>query len=124
MAPKPRGVRLVRTLTICSVRVPVYRATAQQCSKLTDCFGYWDEERTCVWIRDGQSAAAERDTLLHEACHAFLTLSGLTTTLKMMLGPVRAKRWDETDDDVGLEETLVRQATPHLVAFCKDNKWR
>lgn len=120
----PRGVKLVRTLTICSVRVQVYRATVEQLPDLKGADGWFDETRCVIWLKAGQTPTQERDALFHEACHAFLYLSGLTTTLKMMLGPVRAKRWDETDDDVGLEETLVRQATPHLVAFCRDNKWR
>ncbi len=115
-APKRIGLR-----TICGIRVPIYLATVDEVSELSGCDGWWDAVRNIIWIRDGQAESQQRDAVVHEQAHAFLYLSGLSVTLKMLLGPKRAEHWDGDD---GIEEALVRQATPHLVALLGGGKWR
>jgi hypothetical protein len=117
---KTLGVKRIGVHTICGVRVPIYRATVDQFPELSGCDGYWDPVRSIIWVRQGQSETQERDALVHELAHAFLTLSGLSTTLKVFLGPERSQYWDGDD---GVEEALVRQATPHLVALL-GSRWR
>ncbi len=108
----PPDPKRIGVCTICNVRTPIYRASVVQVSQLDGCDGWFDHVNTIIWIREGQSETQERDTIVHEKVHAFLYLSGLAATLKLLLGPKRAKHWD---GDNGIEEALVRQATPHLV---------
>ncbi len=107
----PRGVKLLRVLTICAVRVPIVRATLEQMPELAEAEGLINDgffcgERTCIFIRSGQSRTQERDSINHEVGHAFVKLSGLAAVLAAVT------TWPKGYED--LEETLVRIAAPHL----------
>lgn len=108
------GVKHVRTLTVCGVRVPVIRGTVEQIPELRDADGamldaYFCLERLAIFVRAGQSPTHERDTIVHEAVHAFLYLSGLTHRLKGFFRKFEAYE--------RFEEEIVRQITPHIVAL-------
>jgi hypothetical protein len=115
----PRGVKKLRVLTICGVRVPVIRATPEQVPELLEDGslkdGIFCHERCCIFVREGQSKTQERDTIVHEVAHAFLHLSGIGHQLQFFLGPKAAKNFE------AMEEMLVRGATPHLVGLLADN---
>lgn len=105
------GVQLIRTVTICNVRVPIIRATADQVPELVEdgrlLDGFFCFERAVIVIRAGQAPSLERDAICHEVSHAFLYLSGLAHVLR---GQVKTEYTD-------FEEQLVRIATPHIVAL-------
>lgn len=107
----PVGVKLLRVLTICGVRVPVIRATVEQIPDLDEADGETNDgffcgSRTCIFIRAGQSRTQERDSINHEVGHAFVKLSGIAHLL------AGVTTWPKGYDD--FEETLVRIAAPHL----------
>lgn len=112
-----RIVNKLRTLTICSVEVEVYEASAEECSDLLrdGCVadGTFSSENSSIVLRAGQSPSQRRDSFLHEVGHAFLYLSGLGHLLEASL-PKSAKYAE-------FEELLVRLATPHLVDLI--SKW-
>jgi hypothetical protein len=113
-----RGVRHVRTLTICGVRVPIVRATPEQVPELLEdgrvLDGYFCFERLIIVIRAGQSKTQERDSIVHETVHGFLYLSGARHQLKFALGP-KFKGFED------FEELIVRNMTPHLVGLLECN---
>lgn len=116
-----KGVQRLGTLNVCGVSVLAVLATAEHRAELSDAYGFWDSDTATIYIRAGQTEDMTTDATFHEAAHAFVDLSGLRHTLKLLLGPQRAKHWDGDD---GIEEQLVRQATPHLVALCGGKLWR
>lgn len=113
----PKGVRLIATIPIAGVDVEVYRASTEQVVKLADGVdGVFEPSTTAIFVRTGQTASQEQDTIVHECVHAFIYLTGLGNTLRLILGPKRSASWDGDD---GIEETLVRQITPHVVALLR-----
>lgn len=116
-----KGVRRLGVLDICGVSVLVVLATAELKPELSDALGIWDSSTATIFVRAGQIESLTVDAVYHEAAHAFLELSGLRNTLKVLLGPKRSKHWDGDD---GIEEQLVRQVTPHIVALCGSKPWR
>lgn len=107
----PYGVKHIRTLTICGVRVPVIEATVGQLPDLdetdgTTNDGFFCGARTCIFIRAGQSPTQRRDSINHEVGHAFVKLSGLSQLLAAVT------TWPKGYED--FEETIVRIAAPHL----------
>ena len=109
----PRGVKHLRTLVICGVRVPVIEATAEEIPELMQddqlLDGWFCGERVAIFVRRGQSATHLRNSITHEAAHAFLDLSGLKQVLMNAWG--KRKGFDDH------EEAIVRIATPHLIAM-------
>jgi hypothetical protein len=112
----PKALTLLHTLAVGNVQFPVYRATPDEVPELLDggavLDGYVDFERCCIYVREGQSETQERDTIMHEAVHAFLSVTGLKHLLK---GAVKKKI-----DFEEFEELFVRIATPHLVAVASE----
>ncbi len=105
------GVKLITTLVVCGVRVPVIEATVEQVPDLDEADGQTNDGFFCgrtnvIYIRAGQSPTQRRDSINHEVGHAFVRLSGLS----QLLAAVTA--WPKGYDD--FEETLVRIAAPHL----------
>ncbi len=107
----PYGVKHLRTVPICGVRVPVIEATIEQIPDLAEADGSTNDgffcgSRTCIFILAGQSPTQRRDSINHEVGHAFVKLSGLAQLLAAVT------TWPKGYDD--LEETIVRIAAPHL----------
>jgi hypothetical protein len=113
----PRWAQRVATLHLCGVRVQVFRAAKGKVPDLAGSIGAYDGTTCTVWLEEGQSETQERDTLVHELCHAFFALSGLGPTLRAFLGPEMAQRWD---GDNGIEEALVSLIAPHVAVLYKD----
>jgi hypothetical protein len=117
----PRGVRLLRVVDMCGVRVPVVAANLEQWPALleadgTTLDGTFDYSLCAVIIRAGQSHTLLRDAVTHELVHAFLHLSGIGRQLKALMGKRAGERWEE------IEEGLVRTATPHLATLLIEGK--
>lgn len=111
MTPIPKGAKKIRTVTICGVKVPVYRVTAGLVPDMGDDFGRSDFQRMCIFILAGQHETQERDTLVHECVHMFLVQSGIRSMLEAHHG--------KRDGFEEFEESIVRVATPHLVGYLK-----
>lgn len=110
----PAGVELLGVDVICGVRVPIIRATEEQIPDFlgeedTINDGFYCGKTTTIYVRRGQSATVERDTLNHERGHAFLAISGLRNLLSAVVA------WPKGYDD--FEETLVRIAAPHISTY-------
>lgn len=105
----PAGVRHVRTVEVCHVRVPVVLATYALVPELREADGtlldgWFDHERGIVFVRDGQSKSLERDATNHEIVHALLYYSGVQD---FFAGIVKGKAVEH-------EETMVRILAPHM----------
>jgi hypothetical protein len=104
----PMGVRHLRTVTVCGVRVPIIEATIDQIPQLKDedgilLDGWFDGERGIIFIRRGLQRTLRRDAVNHEIQHALWAYSG---SRDYLAGVTKGK--------VDHEEQLIRIMTPHL----------
>ncbi len=108
---------LIRTLTLCNVAFPIYRVRAEDDPELVDAGelldGYVDFPGARIVIRAGQSPTQERDSIQHEAIHAWLHCSGIGAFLRRSL----KQGLGRGESFVEFEELLVQLATPHLVGI-------
>jgi hypothetical protein len=104
----PKGSKRIAVLTICGNKVPVVRVPGLTTPEGGVALGLSDFERNTIFIREGQTETQEMDTLIHEAIHMLLNLSG---AINHLAGYVKAK------DMTACEETLVRILTPNVVAM-------